>query len=276
VTTGDQQPTVRDDTGAAVLAAEGIDHSFGDVDVLEDATLAVEPGTVTALVGANGSGKSTLLRILAGLLVPDSGRVSVDAEGPRPVGYLPQSPAFRSAFSVEETLSFYATLLPGEVDVEAALETVGLADVGDRRVDALSGGMRRLLGIAQATLGDPAVALLDEPTGDLDPRMTRRVFGTIDRLAADGTTVLLATHNLAGAADADRVLVLDGGRVAADGAPADLVARSGAETLTDAFVHFVGDDGDATVRSGLDVGVAPEGKRAPDGGGPADGGGDPE
>jgi ABC-type multidrug transport system ATPase subunit len=276
VTTGETRETAPGATDTTVLAAEGVAHSFGDVDVLEDATLAVEPGTVTALVGANGSGKSTLLRILAGLLAPDAGRVTVEAEGPRPVGYLPQSPAFRSAFSVEETLSFYATLLPGEVDVGAALETVGLADVGDRRVDALSGGMRRLLGIAQATLGDPAVALLDEPTGDLDPRMTRRVFGTIDRLADGGTTVVLATHNLAGAADADRVLVLDGGRIVADGTPAELVARGEGETLTDAFVHFVGDDGDAAVRSGLDVGVASEGEPTPDDGGSADGGGDAE
>jgi ABC-type multidrug transport system ATPase subunit len=246
----------RTDTEPPVLSAEGLGHSFGDVDVLEDASIAVPAGTVTAVVGANGSGKSTLLRILAGLVGPDSGTVTVDAEGPRPVGYLPQSPSFRSAFSVAETLSFYADLLPGDVDVEAALETVGLVDVADRRVDALSGGMRRLLGIAQATLGDPAVALLDEPTGDLDPRMTRRVFDTVDRLAEDGTTVLLATHNLAGAADADRVLVLDGGAVAAEGSPEELVAASDGETLTDAFVHFVGDEGAASVRSGLDVGVA--------------------
>lgn len=259
--TQDQEPSA--------LSATDVHHSFGDVEVLEGTNVAVPAGTVTALVGANGSGKSTLLRILAGLIAPSSGTVTVEAEGPRPVGYLPQSPAFRSAFSVEETLSFYADLLPGDVDVEAALEAVGLADVGDRRVDALSGGMRRLLGIAQATLGDPAVALLDEPTGDLDPRMTRRVFGTIDRLAGEGTTVLLATHNLAGAADADRVLVLNRGTVAAEGSPAELVAESGGETLTDAFVHFVGDADEATVRSGLDVGVPSEtGRASTDGSGP--------
>jgi ABC-type multidrug transport system ATPase subunit len=243
-----------------VVTAEGVSHSFGDVGVLDGVDLTLSRGTVTALVGANGSGKTTLLRIIAGLLRPDAGTVAVDAEGARTVGYLPQSPSFRSAFTVAETLSFYADLLPGAVDAAGALDAVGLAGVADRRVDALSGGMLRLLGIAQATLGDPPAVVLDEPTGDLDPRITRHVFGTLTDLTADGTTVLVATHNLAGAAEADRVVVLDRGCVVASGPPADLVAESGGDSLTDAFVGFVGGDGEGDgirVRSGAEVGVAP-------------------
>jgi ABC-type multidrug transport system ATPase subunit len=102
------------------------------------------------------------------------------AGGPRAVGYLPQSPAFRPRFTVGETLEFYGDLLTGEVDVDVALERVGMAGAADRRTEALSGGMRRLLGIAQATLGDPPLLLLDEPTSDLDPRMTEHIFGVIE------------------------------------------------------------------------------------------------
>jgi len=169
-------------------------------------------------------------------------------------------------FTAAETLSFYADLLPVDVDVHRALEAVGLADVADRRVDALSGGMRRLLGIAQATLGEPDVILLDEPTGDLDPRMTRRVFETIERLAADGVTVLLATHNLTGASTVDRVLLLDRGTVVANGSPAALLEESESDTLTDAFVRFTNEgETAARVRSGANAGIPSGGRSDVDG-----------
>jgi ABC-type multidrug transport system ATPase subunit len=236
---------------------QAVTHSFGDVSVLDGVSLSIPAGRATALVGANGSGKTTLLRILAGLVAPDGGSVRLQATSARPVGYLPQSPSFRSTFTVEETLSTYAALLPGEIDVHQALADVGLGGVGGRRVDALSGGMRRLLGIAQATLGEPDVVLLDEPTGDLDPRMTRHVFETIDALTEEGTAVVLATHNLAGAAAVDRVAILEGGSVATVGSPDALIDDSGGETLTDAFVHFAGDGAiGSSIETGADVGVA--------------------
>jgi ABC-type multidrug transport system ATPase subunit len=241
-------------------AVECVDvtHSFGEVAVLEGISLSVPAGQATALVGANGSGKTTLLRLLAGLIAPDTGTVRFETTGPRPVGYLPQSPNFRPGFTIEETLSVYAALLPTEVDSHDALAAVGLEDVGDRRVEALSGGMRRLLGIAQATLGEPDVLLLDEPTSDLDPRMTRQVFETIDRLTAAGTAVVLATHNLAGAGSVDRVAILEAGTVATVGKPDALIADSDGESLTDAFLHFAGDGAiETTVGAGAEVGVAP-------------------
>ena len=226
-------------TDAPVLRVEGLSRSFGDLTVLEDVSLSLPRGEIGAVVGPNGSGKSTLLRALAGLS-PHGGTVDVASSGPRAVGYLPQSPAFRPRFTVRETLAFYADLLSGEVDVDAALDRVGMAGAADRRTEALSGGMRRLLGIAQATLGDPPLVLLDEPTSDLDPRMTEHIFGAVEDVVAGGAAVLLATHDHRGVERSDRTFLLDGGRIVVSGAPAEL--RGQADSALEAlFAEHVAD-----------------------------------
>lgn len=224
----------------SLLVVEDVDHSFGDVEVLDDVSFEVPPDSVTAVVGPNGSGKTTLLDIVAGLRRPDSGTVSMDASGERPVGYLPQAPRFRPVFTVEATLSFYADLLSAPTDLDAVMERVGLADVSDRRVDALSGGMRRLLGLAQSFLGDPSLVVLDEPTSGLDPRMTRQIFDVAAEQTDAETTVLLSTHDLRYAADADRVVVLNRGTVVDDGHPDDLADRTNTDSLVEAFLAMVG------------------------------------
>ncbi|MFB6352453.1 MAG: ABC transporter ATP-binding protein [Halobacteriales archaeon] len=231
-----------------VVRVEDVRHRFGDVEVLDGVSFSLSPGTLTALVGPNGSGKTTLLRVVAGLLAPSGGRVDRPA-GERAVGYLPQHPGFRPAFTVEETLGFYAELLGG-ADVEAALAAVGLTDVRDRRVDALSGGMVRLLGLAQATLGDPPLAVLDEPTSDLDPGMTARITDAVAERAAGGTAVLLASHDLASVSAADAVLVLDRGAVVARGAPDELCEETETDSLAAAYRALVGDE--LTVRTGAE------------------------
>lgn len=226
----------------AAVAVEGVTHRYGDVTALADVSLRVPDGSVTAVVGPNGSGKSTLLGVVAGVVAPTEGRVRTGAEGTdRAVGYLPQEPRFRPEFTVEETLTFYATLLSSPVDVEAAAARVGLADVRDRRVDALSGGDRRLLGLAQATLGSPPVVVLDEPASGLDYRMTARVRDVVAGLATDGTAVLLTTHDLDRAASADRLAVVDRGRVVARGPPTDVAEESGAAGLSAALIARTGD-----------------------------------
>lgn len=235
-----------DEAAPPIAELVDVSHRFGDLSALESVSLSLEPGTVTALVGPNGCGKTTLLRIVAGVLDQTAGRVD-RPDIPRPVGYLPQRPDFRPAFTVRETLSFYASLLPEAIDVTGALEDVGMLAVADRRVDGLSGGMRRLLGLAQATLGDPPLVLLDEPTGDLDPRMTEYMFDVIMQGERDAA-VLLATHNLSGADDADRVVVMDRGRVVADGDPADLVDETGTDDFRAAFLEIVGSDPTIGVR----------------------------
>ena len=261
-----------------VARIERVGHAFDGLEVLDDVSLDLRPGSAIALIGPNGAGKTTLLRIVAGLLRPDAGRVRVtDGRGSsdggsgargadhpdggeagagdaRSVGYLPQSPSFRPRFSVAETLEFYADLVPGPVDVDAALDQVGLAGVRGRRVAALSGGMLRLLGVAQAIVGDPPLVVLDEPTGDLDPAMTDHVFEAVESLATGGTAVLLATHDLTGAERADEVAFLDAGRLVFAGPPADFVSEPGAASLPDAFLRQVrGEDGVApAVRRGVE------------------------
>jgi ABC-type multidrug transport system ATPase subunit len=229
---------------------EGVSHAFGDLDVLGDVSFSLSPGTVACVVGANGSGKTTLLRAVADLLEPDAGDVSVAGGDDRRVGYLAQQSAFRGQFTVAETVAFYGALVDETVDVDAILDRVGLAAVADRRVDALSGGMRRLLGIAQTTVGDPSVFVLDEPANGLDPTMARRLRTVIGDLAADGNTVLLSTHDLH-AVDrlADTVLLVDHGELVLTGPPAELLAEADASRLDDA-IEKLGHGGDT-------VGVAP-------------------
>jgi ABC-type multidrug transport system ATPase subunit len=209
------------------LTAEGVTRRFGDVTALSDVTVEVPADAITALVGPNGSGKTTLLRLLVGLDSPTSGTIAY--EGPsatRRIGYLPQRPTFRPGFTARETLAFYADLV--DDDPDRLLERVGLDAVADRRVEALSGGMTRLLGIAQALTGDPPVVALDEPASGLDPEMSRHVFDVVDSIAADGRAVVLCSHELPLVeATADRVVVLDQGAVVATDAPAALRERTG-------------------------------------------------
>ncbi len=217
-------------------------HSFGDVDVLSEVTARIDAGTVACLIGPNGSGKTTLLRLIAGLLDPDEGTIEVAANGDRAVGYLAQQPEFRAQFTVRETLAFYSSLVETETDVDAVLDRVGLTAVADRRVDALSGGMLRLLAVAQTTIGDPRVLVLDEPTSGLDPTMTRHIIDTTADIADEGVGVVLATHDLRSVERvADKVLVLSDGEVVAADAPTALVEEVGGETLEDVLTELTDD-----------------------------------
>ncbi|MFC3477692.1 ABC transporter ATP-binding protein [Halobacterium litoreum] len=234
----------------ATLAVDGVSFGFGDVSILDDVTATLDAGHLTALVGPNGAGKTTALELLAGLRAPDAGTVTRPDGGARSVAYLPQSPQFRSGFTVRETVAFYADLVDADTDPAALLDRVGLAGAADRRVEALSGGMTRLLGLAQALVGDPPVVVLDEPTSGLDPDVADHIFGVASDLATDDRLVVLASHDLAAVeARADRVVLLADGALALDGAPADLLAETGAETLRDAFSQTVR----ATDRSSVDV-----------------------
>lgn len=224
----------------ARFAVDGLGFGFGDVRILDDATFSLDAGTVTALVGPNGSGKTTILELLAGLRRPDAGTIERPAGDGRDVAYLPQSPAFRPWFTVAETIGFYESLSGVDDSPAALLSRVGLGDVGDRRVDSLSGGMTRLLGIAQALVGDPPVVLLDEPTSGLDPDVTDRIFEATASLADEGRVVVVASHDVAAVEEwADRVLLVAGGAVVADDAPAALLDRTDTDTLRGAFSALV-------------------------------------
>lgn len=225
----DEQPLIR---------VENVTRTYGGVPVLTDVSVDVRSG-VTAVVGPNGSGKSTLLRTIVGETAPTDGTVRYRGpDVPRPIGYLPQRASFRESFTARETLAFYARLL-GE-DPDPYLERVGLSAASDRGIDALSGGMRRLLGIAQATIGDPPVLVLDEPTSGLAPGMRDRIFELAGDFADSDTAVVVSTHDLELVdRHADRVLLLRYGSVAASGPLPELYASSDAETAADLYRSIV-------------------------------------
>ncbi|MDS0478383.1 ABC transporter ATP-binding protein [Natrinema sp. 1APR25-10V2] len=228
---------------APILEATDINHDYGSVSVLQDVSATIKRGRVTALIGPNGSGKTTLIRVLAGLHEPTAGDIAYNGpDTARRIGYLPQHPSFRPGFTARETLRFYASLVGSdETDAMAQLERVGLEDAADRNVEALSGGMTRLLGIAQATIGDPPIVILDEPGSGLDPGMRQHVFDVASTLADDGIAVLLSSHDLELVGQVtDDVLILADGRTAEQGSTAGL----GADSLRSVYDDAVGGERD--------------------------------
>ena len=240
-------------TQPPILTIEELEHAYGRISVLEDVSFDIRSGDVTAIIGPNGSGKTTLIRGLIGLHDPTAGTVAYHGpDAVRPIGYLPQRPAFRSGQSVREAIAFYASLV-GETESEAVarLEQVGLGDATDRNVEALSGGMRQLLGIAQATVGDPPLVVLDEPASGLDPNMSANVFQTAAEMAGAGTTVLLSSHDLTLVEEtADSVIVLARGTVAASGTVEELRATFDVDSLRGVLNAVVEDTGQVAVVGG--------------------------
>ena len=229
-------------TDDARTTVNAVTRAYGGVPVLDAVSLAIDPG-LTAVVGPNGSGKSTLLGVLAGVVEPTAGRVRrPDTDAEKPVGYLPQRVPFREGFTARQTLAFYARLV--DSDPDSALDSVGLADAANRRVEALSGGMRRLLGIAQATLGDPSLVVLDEPTSGLDPGMRERAFETAAERATGDTAVVVSSHDL-GLVDAyaDHLVVLARGRVVVSGDVDALCDEYGVDDVDGLYRAAVGDIG---------------------------------
>lgn len=241
-------PSSREST--PTLAVEELKHTYGRYPVLEDISFDAKSGEITAILGPNGSGKTTLIRALVGLLNPTGGTVSYSAlEATRPIGYLQQRPSFRSRQTVQEAINFYSSLVgEPETRADSRLEQVGLSEAANRGVGSLSGGMRRLLGIARATVGDPPLVVLDEPASGLDPGMSVRIFEVAEELAAHGAAVVLSSHNLTLVErTADTVVLLDDGTIAGIGSPAEFRTETGTESLLEAFEAMVtGDPG--TVR----------------------------
>jgi ABC-type multidrug transport system ATPase subunit len=200
------------------------------VAAVQGISLRLARGQVLGLLGPNGSGKSTTLKALAGLLVPTAGRCLVcghaagSGEARGQVGYLSESPAFAPHLTGREFLSFCAGLSAASPSrVDEMLAWSGLAGDADRRLATYSKGMRQRIGLAQAVLHDPAVVLLDEPAGGLDPG-GRLSLGTLIRdLASRGKAVVFSSHLLAQAGEwCDQIAILGKGRLLAAGTPAEL------------------------------------------------------
>jgi ABC-2 type transport system ATP-binding protein len=220
-----------------MIEIQGLTKRLGGRTVVSDVTFRCEPGTVTGFLGPNGAGKTTTLRMLCGLTGPDAGDATVLGSRfralPNPgrrVGVLLDASAQHAGRRGREVLAVAAqTMGTDQRRVPAALERVGLDEHAARkRVRNYSLGMRQRLGIAHALLGDPEVLILDEPANGLDPEGMRWMRGLLRDFAGRGGTVLLSSHLLHEVeAVADRLVIIGGGRVAAQGAPAELLTDTG-------------------------------------------------
>lgn len=211
------------------IRAAGVRRGFGDVQALADVDLEARPGRVTALVGPNGSGKTTLLLVLAGLLVPDAGQVTVAGfdpvtQGPQArarTGWMPDVFGTWDSLTAREVLTTVAAAyrLPRAAGVARAaelLEMVHLTELADAPAHVLSRGQKQRLGLARALVHDPDVLLLDEPASGLDPRSRVDLRVLVRELAARGATVLVSSHVLTELDEmADDAVFLSGGRTVA-------------------------------------------------------------
>lgn len=226
----------------AAVEAHGVRKEYGSLVAVEDLSFTVEAGEILGVLGPNGAGKTTAIRVLTTILSPTRGSFRVaDAPHTRPaeirsrIGVLPESAGYPEQQTGEEFLRFYARLYgrsrPSAAAIAGALlDEVGLAERARSLVATYSRGMRQRLGIARALVNDPQVVFLDEPTLGLDPAGQRQVLALVRSLAQErGATVLLSTHLLAEVEElCTRVLILNRGRVAAEGTVSEVASRAAA------------------------------------------------
>jgi ABC-2 type transport system ATP-binding protein len=231
-----------------LLSVRNLSHGYGRgparVEAISEISFEVSSGVV-ALLGPNGAGKTTTIRLATGFFHPEAGEVLIEgiaATEPAArarVGYLPESNPLEAALSVSETLAFWASLRgvsPGRS--REVLETFSLAEHADDLVGRLSKGFRQRLGLALAALHDPPLLVLDEPTSALDPNQVRQTREMIRSLGMR-RAVLLSTHLLHEAEMiADRILLMVRGRLVADGTVEEILAKTGASSLEDAFARL--------------------------------------
>jgi ABC-2 type transport system ATP-binding protein len=211
----------------------GVTKKYGDVMALDDVGLALESGRVTALLGPNGAGKTTAVKLLLGLTRPSSGSVRLFGGDPtepwnrRRTGVMLQIAKVPETLTVREHVHLFSSYYPAPMPVDAAIAAAGLTDVADRRFGALSGGQRQRVQFALAICGNPDLLFLDEPTTGMDVESRRAFWQQVRALASSGRSILLTTHYLEEAdALADRVVLLRGGRIVADGTAAEIKSRA--------------------------------------------------
>jgi len=224
-----------------------ISKRFGALDVLQDVSLAVRPGAVTALVGPNGSGKTTLIKIVLGLTRADHGTLHVadrpaDAEGAyrRAIGYMPQAAHFPSNLRVGDVLDLVTQLRPGEAQDDELARAYDMDGIRDKFVGTLSGGTRQKVNAVIAFLFKPALLILDEPTAGLDPLSANVLKEKIRAVRREGRAVLITSHIMTELESlADDVAFLCDGQLRFAGAVGALLARTGARSLEDAIADLM-------------------------------------
>ncbi len=242
----------------AMLVLQDLRKRFGDVAAVDGLTLTIQRGEIMGFLGPNGAGKSTTINMIVGLTKPDAGSISLGDAGPptdpasrRQIGVAPQSLAVYQDLTARENLEFVGRLYGLSRVVQRRrsaelLERIGLADRGDERVRAFSGGMLRRLNLAMALMHEPTLVLLDEPTAGVDPQSRHAIFDLVRQLNEQGATVLYTTHYMEEAQKlCDRVAIIDHGRMLDLGTVNELVQRHAAGTV----VHIEHPDGEQRIET---------------------------
>jgi ABC-2 type transport system ATP-binding protein len=220
------------------ISVTGLNKRFGDLHVVRDLSIEVQRGRITGFLGPNGSGKTTTLRMLCGLLTPDSGHgealgldiVRDAAEVKRRTGYMTQRFSLYEDLTIEENLQFSARvhgLDRRRERVRDALEKLGLTQRKGQLAGKLSGGWKQRLALAAATLHEPQLLLLDEPTAGVDPQARRTFWDEIHGLAAEGLTVMVSTHYMDEAERCHDIAYIAYGRLMARGTAEEVIAAAG-------------------------------------------------
>ncbi len=233
------------------IEVDDLVKTYGDTLAVDHTTLSVQPGEVVAVLGPNGAGKSTLIELMLGMRSTDSGTVRLFGQRPDSaavkarVGAMLQDTDVPQALTVREIVALVGHYYPRSLPVEEVLTRADLTGKAGARAAQLSGGQRQRLSFAMAIAGDPDLVFLDEPTAALDVAARLEFWAQVRGLAAAGTTVLFASHNMAEVeALAERVLVVHRGRVIADGTPSHIASSVATRTVV-----LTTDLGDAALRA---------------------------
>jgi sodium transport system ATP-binding protein len=237
-----------------MIEVEQLHKTFGAKTAVEDVTFSAPDGQITGLVGPNGAGKTTTLRMLYTLLKPERGRITVDGvdaalqplEVRRRLGVLPDARGLYKRLTARENIAYFAQLHGLDAQLirrrsDALIQALAMQDIAERRVEGFSQGERVKTAIARALVHDPRHIVLDEPSNGLDVIATRSLRDFLRQLKAEGRCVLFSTHIMQEvAALCDRIVIIAGGRVVADGSPAALRELAKEQSLEEAFVKIIG------------------------------------
>jgi ABC-2 type transport system ATP-binding protein len=270
-----------------VVSFDNVSKHYGSLKAVDGLSLELRGGETVALLGPNGAGKSTSLDMLLALRKPTSGTITMFGRDPYhavragEVGAMLQSGGLMPEVTVRELVTLVTGLHPRPVPIATTMRRAGIADIADQRVDRLSGGQTQRVRFALAIVGECPLIVLDEPTAAMDVETRRMFWASMKEEVAEGKTLLFATHYLEEADQAaDRVLVINRGRLLADGTPAEIKARAGAKQVSfrlgnvaepfllglpgivsldvrGDIVHIQTSDSDATLYALLDAGYRP-------------------
>lgn len=230
-----------------MIIVDRLSVTRGRREVLEDVSFALEPGSITGLLGASGTGKTTLMRAILGLQRISAGSITIDGlpAGHRDLrsrmGYVTQGAAIYPDLTVTQNVDYFGSLYgAGSRETAEVLEIIGMADRGGDLVANLSGGQQNRVSLACALVGRPRILIMDEPTVGLDPLLIEQLWVSFRQFAAEGTTLLVSSHVMDEADRCERVLFLRDRQLIADGTPDELRERSGRRDMNDVFLHFAG------------------------------------